>query len=250
LAFLTQLFNLSILHADIPAIWKSALIVPILKPGKPADQGSSYRPISLPNPAAKILERLLHPEFVAALPKTKSHHGYAPMHSCVTALLPFATQVAVGFNNNKPARRSALVAWDISKAFDSVDHTILLEEVSNSPLQSNYVCWLAAYLSGRTASVVYNGATSPPRIICSGTPQGSVLSPDIWNFFVLDCPVQAEVQEAYADDLGLLESDVNTDVTTGRLIEDVAAVAVWAKRKNLVLAPNKSHITLFTLWTK
>jgi hypothetical protein len=50
--------------------------------------------------------------------------------------------------------------------------------------------------------------------------------------------------------LGLLESDVNTDVIAGRLNEDVAAVAVWAKRKNLVLAPNKSHITFFTPWTK
>jgi hypothetical protein len=117
------------------------------------------------------LERLLRPEIRSALPKAKSQHGYASFHSTITALLPFATRVAVGFNDIKPARRSALVALDISKAFDSMDHTILIEEISNSAMHPNYVRWLAAYLRGRTASCVYNGAKSAPRIIHSGMPQ-------------------------------------------------------------------------------
>jgi hypothetical protein len=79
LRYLTKLLIIPIRHADIPAIWKSAHIVPILKPGEPADQGLSYRSISLLSPAAKILECLLRPEIVAALPKAKSQHGYAPM---------------------------------------------------------------------------------------------------------------------------------------------------------------------------
>ena len=59
LSYLTALFNLSIARADLPAIWKRSLILPVLKPGKPASEGTSYRPISLLCPASKLLERLV-----------------------------------------------------------------------------------------------------------------------------------------------------------------------------------------------
>jgi hypothetical protein len=85
LKFLTELFNLSIRHANIPVIWKEATIVPILKPGKSAELGSSYRPISLLSPAVKILERLLKPDVNIYLPKNSNQHAYAEMHSTVTA---------------------------------------------------------------------------------------------------------------------------------------------------------------------
>jgi hypothetical protein len=95
LSYLTELFNLSINYANLPVVWKQAIIIPVLKPGKPADQGLSYRPISLLSPVAKILERLIKPDIVAALPKHKSQHAYSPMHSTTTALLPLATQIAI-----------------------------------------------------------------------------------------------------------------------------------------------------------
>jgi hypothetical protein len=142
--YLTNLFNLSISNADLPALWKAAVIVPILKPGKPANQSSSYRPISLLCPAAMVLERLLLPLITSALPKSSSQHGFAPQYSCTMALLPITTRVATGFNAPKPARRSAMCAVDISKAFDAINHSLLLEQISNSELHSNIVRWLAA----------------------------------------------------------------------------------------------------------
>jgi hypothetical protein len=147
-------------------VWKTAIIIPILKPGKPADQGASYRPISLLSPAVKILERLLRPHIRVALLKHPYQHGYAEQHSTVTALLPIATKVAIGFNGKKPASRSVLVTIDVS-------HTLLIEQISGSLLPSNYVRWLAAYLRGRVASCQYNGVVSKPRNIKSGTLQGS-----------------------------------------------------------------------------
>jgi hypothetical protein len=161
LQYLTVLFNLSTQRADIPAIWKAAVIILILKSGKSADQGSSYRPISLLCLAVKLLERLLKPYIQEAYPKSHTQHGYVPFHSTTTALLPIATQVAIGFNDPKPARHSAMVIIDISKAFDSIDHTLLIEEIGNTPLPYNYVRWLAAYLRGRTACCLYNGIKSP-----------------------------------------------------------------------------------------
>jgi hypothetical protein len=172
------------------------------------------------------------------------------MHSTVTALRPIATQVAIGFNDEKPARCSALAMIDISKAFDSVDHLLLIKQICDSGLHPNYICWIASYLRGRTARCQYNGVVSRQLKIFSGTPQGSVLSPDLWNYYTSDTPHQAEIEEHYADDLDLLESDSQLDALSIKLDSSVKAVSEWAKSKNLLLSPEKSQVTLFTPWSK
>jgi hypothetical protein len=106
--YLTQSFYLLIFNAYLPAIWEAAVIVPVLKPGKPATDGTSYHPISLLSPCVKIFERLLLPNVTAACPKQASQHIFAPDHSCTTALLPIVTQIAIGFSQPKPAKRSGL----------------------------------------------------------------------------------------------------------------------------------------------
>jgi hypothetical protein len=110
-----------------------------LKPGKSADNSTIYRPISLLSPAVKVLERMLLPFLHESLPFAKTQHGYKPLHSTTPALLPLATQIAVGFDEPKPAGCTALVSLDISKAFDGVDHVFLLEKISNTDLYSNVV---------------------------------------------------------------------------------------------------------------
>ena len=75
----------------------------------------------------KVLERLLLPHFTEALTRAPTQHGFAPFRSTVTALFPIVTKVVQGFNQAKPPVRTATVAVDIAKAFDSVDHTLLLE---------------------------------------------------------------------------------------------------------------------------
>ena len=120
LAFLTELFNLSLGGINLPSIWKCSTIIPILKPGKPRTEGASYRPISLLCPAVKILERLLLPFLTESLDTRVSQHGFKPKHSCVSALLPLVSRVTEGFNMRKPPGRTVAVAVDIPKAFDSV----------------------------------------------------------------------------------------------------------------------------------
>jgi hypothetical protein len=137
--YLTNLFNLSVSNVDIPSIWKAAVIVPVLKPGKPASEGSSYRTISLLSPSAKVLECLLLPFIMNALPKSLTQHGFAPGHSCTSALLPFTTNVAIGFNDNKLFHRSALCVIDILKAFNSINHTLLIEQISSSVFLPSFV---------------------------------------------------------------------------------------------------------------
>ena len=86
-AYLTALFNDSVNSSRIPAIWKSSIVIPISKPGKDTSQGTSYRPISLICPAAKVLEALILPTVITHLLPANDQHGFRPGHSTTSALL-------------------------------------------------------------------------------------------------------------------------------------------------------------------
>jgi hypothetical protein len=165
----------------------------------------------------KILEWLIKPDVVAALPKHKDQHAYTPMHSTTRALLPIATQIAIGFIDKKTPCYTAVATIEVRKAFDLLNHTLFIEEICESILLSNYICWISAYLP-----------------VKSGFPQGSDLSPDLWNSFVSDHPDEAEVQSSYADDIHLVESDADLDTLSEKLDCSVKATSVWSKRKNFV----------------
>ena len=244
--YLTSIFNLSVAHADVPSIWKTARIIPVLKPNKPADRGLSYRPVSLLCPAVKILERLIHPSLTEAFTLAPHQHGFRRRRSTVTALLPLADQIAAGFRQPKPHSRSVVVALDLSKAFERVEHTLLLKQVAASPLHSNLVRWLRSYLRGRTSFCEYQSTRSAFRRNHFGVPQGGVISPILFNYFVSDFPDCAEHVVNYADDYTLIASGVDIDEVEVRLNDDLALIADWARRKRLTLAPDKSTVTLFT----
>ena len=106
---------------------------------------------------------------------------FQPSHSTVTALLPLTTNVVRGFNVQKPAMRTGLLCVDLSKAFDVVDHHRLLKKIGFSDLNSNLKRWLVAYLRDRRVRVVYEGKFSRWRKVKMGVPQGSVLSPLLFN---------------------------------------------------------------------
>ena len=137
--YLTKTFNHSIATADIPSIWKSVIVIPVLKPGKPPHKSTLYRPISLLYPAVKVLERLLLPALNEHLAPANHQHGFRRQRSTVTALLPLVTTIADGLKQPKPPRRSAVVAVDISKAFDRVDLPLLLDEIRQTTLHPNII---------------------------------------------------------------------------------------------------------------
>jgi hypothetical protein len=95
IAYLAGLFNLSVRDAVVSAIWKKALVLPVLKPGKPPDLSSFYRPISLISPVVKILERLLLPSLSAAFVMTPTQHRFCCGRSTTTALLLHVAKVSM-----------------------------------------------------------------------------------------------------------------------------------------------------------
>ena len=123
----------AVTNCQIPAIWKSSLIIPIPKPGKDTSQGSSYRPISLLCPAAKVLESLIFPTINKYLQPAPDQHGFRQEHSTTSALLQLTTDIAMGFNQRKPPDHTVCVAVDLSAAFDTVCHNRLLSKINRSP---------------------------------------------------------------------------------------------------------------------
>ena len=213
LAFLTELFNLSIAGINIPVIWKNSVI--ILKSGKPREQIRSYRPISLLCPPMKILERLLLSS-VEELGTRPSQHGFKPRHSTASALLPISARVVSGFNQLKPPSRTINIVVDISKAFDTISHRLIIEMIHRSRLCHNLVRWIVAYLRGRRVSCIYQQHRSPSRRVWAGVPQGSVISPALFNHFVSDCPTPDLDVTSYADDFTLLASAPSIVAAEGR----------------------------------
>merc|ERR1712074_137405 len=244
--YFTHLFNLSVAHSDIPAIWRKATIIAIPKPGKPNTQGSSYRPISLLFPTIKVLERLVLPHLQTGFNFAETQHGFRAARSTITALLPITEAVARGFNQPKPPTRTTIMSLDFSKAFDTVPHDLLLRRILDSDLNNNLIRWVAAFLNGRQARCQYQLARSRFRGARVGVPQGSVISPVLFNYFVSDYPNTADLHTSYADDFTTAAASPSVLVCAGRLTRHASDAAAWTARKGLTLSLPKSHVTLFT----
>ena len=130
-----------------------------------------------------MLERLILPFLTTTLFFNHTQHGFRPRHSTTTALLPLSTAAAIGFNQRKPASRTAALAIYFAKAFDSVDHPTLLRKLLDAPLHPNVIRCLFCYLRGRKAACQYLTAIAPFKVIRSGFPQGSVISPSLFKLF-------------------------------------------------------------------
>ena len=96
--YLTNIFNICMETSVIPNIWKTGKIIPLLKPGKPADKGSSYRPVSLLSPAIKILEALILPAVTEAVELADHQHGFRKGRSTGTALQSILDHINRGLN--------------------------------------------------------------------------------------------------------------------------------------------------------
>ena len=149
LAFLTSMFKTALNKNIIPHTWRLANIVPIPKPNKATDKGTSYRPISLLSVIAKTLEKCLLPYITANIPNTPMQHGYKTQHSTVTALHTLNNTVAKGFNQMAPPVRTITVALDMSKAFDTRNIHTLIRKLLQTNIPGAIFKFIANYIKGQ-----------------------------------------------------------------------------------------------------
>ena len=204
---LCRLFRLILLTSIYPSPWKHALVQPVPKKGDHSNP-SNYRPIALTSTIAKVFESLLNAHILKHLESHSllSDHQYGFRKARSTGdLLSYLTHI--WSSSLRDFGESFIVALDISKAFDRVWHKALLAKLPSFGFTPSLCNLISSFLSNRSISVVVDGATSPSLPICSGVPQGSVLSPTLFLLFLNDL-LHATLNpvHSYADDSTLDKS--------------------------------------------
>ena len=165
---------------------KSSIVSPIQKPGKDYSLSTSYRPISLLCPAAKVMEALLLPTVNNHLLPSTDQHGFRPGLSTTFALLQLTSDIPTGFNQRTPPHRTVCVAVDLTAAFDTVYHNVLLSTIVRTTLPEATCRSLSNYLRGRQSVTSCRGVKSKAMIVHNGVPQVSKMSPTLFSFYVAD----------------------------------------------------------------
>ena len=163
LTYLTNTFNLALNTNTIPHMWKLANIIPILKPDKDHNTGTSFRPILLLSVISKTLEKALLPYITNNIPQHHTQHGFKAKHSTTTALHNINNTIASGFNQRIPSARAIAVALDMSKAFDTVNIHTLTKKLLDTQIPPILIKFIANYIKGRKAFTTYNNKTSTQR---------------------------------------------------------------------------------------
>lgn len=239
------LFNKCLRDGVFPKIWKSARIVPVYKGGSKKDI-ENYRPISILPTLSKLCEKLVHKAIYPCLHSSilQQQHGFVERRSTVTNLLIYTTDLFEGLDANKQIDS---VYTDFRKAFDRVDHKILLEKIAFNGIRGNLWRWFKSYISNRTQKVVIKGFESPSINISSGVPQGSILGPLLFVLFINDinkCFDHCKFL-LYADDLKIYKT-INTADDHIKLQNDLNQLSLYCSDNKLELSIKKCKSITFT----
>ena len=244
---LTKIFNDSIQLGQFPDKLKVSMIIPIHK-GDSQNMTGNYRPISLLPIIGKILEKVMYLRIYDFLDKhgviTKSQYGFQKNKSTEDALLELHTKVLDAFENKKVA---CGIFLDFAKAFDTVNHEILLHKLEYYGIRGLSLSWFRSYLSDRQQCVKNGDIKSDFTTVKHGVPQGSILGPLLFLLYINDIVLFLKRLQflLFADDTSIFATGDNQHEVRNLLNEDLNNVSNWLKANKLSLNIKKSKALNF-----
>ena len=248
---LTTVMNISIQSGIFINDWKCAKVIPLFKSGDQSDV-SNYRPISILSVPSKILERHVHTSFYNYLESnnliTPDQSGFRPKHSCETALLKMTDD---WFNGIDKGNMTGVIYIDLKKAFDTVNHDILLKKLTGYGVDTKSWDWFKSYLSNRSQLVLWSGEMSERQSVTVGVPQGSILGPLLFSLYINDLPDSVDSSvNMFADDSTIAVTGKTVAHIQNKLTNDFKQVAQWMSRNKLTLHVGKTKVQLIGTYIK
>lgn len=239
--------NLSLSSGIFPDFMKIAKVIPLFKAGK-KDSVSNYRPVSLLPQFSKILEKVYYRRLEEFLDKGNTisdcQYGFRKKCSTSLALIDFTDNIVSAMDRNE---YTLGVFIDLKKAFDTVNHDILLKKLYHVGVRGIAYDWLASYLSSRKQFVYYNGSKSDVRSIRTGVPQGSILAPLLFLIYINDLTKVSSLIKVilFADDTNLYMSGHNLQHLVEVFNSELCKLESWFKVNKLSLNVSKTNFMLF-----
>ncbi|KAJ1214661.1 hypothetical protein NDU88_002279 [Pleurodeles waltl] len=248
---LRKTINCSFETATFPESWKHAEINALLKKPKadPKDL-KNFRPISLLPFPAKVTEKIVNKQLTRYLEVNNildpSQSGFRSNQSTETALIAATDDIRTLMDKGETA---ALILLDLSAAFDTVCHRTLSARLHDAGIQEKALAWTTSFLSGRTQSVRLPPFRSKTTEIICGVPQGSSLSPTLFNIYMAPLAHVARQHNlniiSYADDTQLIISlTEDRDTAKANLHRGMKAIADWMKDSRLKLNSDKTEVLI------
>ena len=183
---LTHIFNISLICGSFPNDMKLAKIIPVFKSGD-RFKFSNYRPISLLSQFSKIPEKIFNKRLTSFIEAqhilSDGQYGFRSNHSTSLVLTEFVEKVTSAMDKYQT---TISVFIDLKKAFDTVDHNILLSKLQSYGVRGLALEWIKSYLSNRRQCVCYNNSNAEFKEIKCGVPQGSILAPLLFILYIND----------------------------------------------------------------
>ena len=245
---LTRIINTGYSCNTFPDCMKKAVIKVIHKK-ESTEEISNYRPISILPTLSKIFERAAVNQIVYYLETnnllSSSQHAYRRCHSTVTCLFEAMNYIYKMIDRK---RWIAVASLDLSKAFDSISHQLLLEKLYKLGLSRTTTNWISSYLTNRTQKTKFKKFTSKEETILSGVPQGSILGPllflcftnDLFKEFQDDCKIIA-----YADDTQIIVTAHKPEQLKQRIENVITAAQRWYRNNSMKNNIGKTEVIVF-----